>query len=167
MIAGNEVATESAPPRPAPAAVAWHYTTGERFCRIVEVGYIRPAVAGVTKPERPITWFTLSQSWEQTANKCIVSADETIHRLDMQQTYEYFGGLVRIGVLLSTVPHSWDSLRRNSGMSRKIAEALHQTAVEQGSNPDDWRGTFKSVPREKWVAIEVYQDGEWINVPID
>ena len=49
------------------------------------------------------------------------------------------------------------------GMPGKIARALYRTAIDQGSKPGDWRGTFDPVPQEKWAAVEVFDDDQWVS----
>jgi hypothetical protein len=143
----------------------WHYTTGRCFQSIVVDGEIRTATAFVNIREKPITWFSLNQRWEPTANKALITSDGTIIRLNMEQTAELDGGLVRIGVAPETAPHDWKALRELSGMTSKVAERLYRAAIDQGGRPGEWRGTFAPVPREKWVAVEVFHEGAW--VPVD
>lgn len=144
----------------------WHYTTGQCLVQILEAGSILPATAYVPKEERPIVWFSLNQSWEPGANKMLRQGDGTILVLNKEQTEELGGGLVRIGVAPETAPHDWHTLKELSGMSSTMAQALYRAAIESGARPGQWRGTFESVPRSKWIAMEIFKNGEWVPLEV-
>ena len=82
--------------------------------------------------------------------------------LTMEQTRELGGGLVRIGVAPETAPHDCGALKQLSGMSSKMAQGLYRAAINKGSRPGNWWGTFERVPREKWPAVETWQHGVWL-----
>jgi hypothetical protein len=145
--------------------ILWHYTVGRRLIQILRDGRIRPAIAGVPASERPIVWFTRSPKWEQTANKLWRAPDGRFIALNQQQTAERCGGLARIGVSPDTAPSDWKTLRELSGMSTREAYRLYNSAIRQGSRPGDWRGAFDAVPQSRWIAIELYEAGEWRRVP--
>lgn len=145
--------------------IVWHYTTGELFRLIVESGELRPATTYVPENERPIVWFSSNKNWEQTANKALRNNDGTVRSLDRDEMAALGGGLVRIGVHPETAPHDWHALKELSRMSSKMAQGLYKSAIRKGSRPGEWRGTFEPVPREKWTAVEVYQNNEWVPVP--
>lgn len=158
------------PPRSAPAAARttrtrWHYTTGENFISIVSDGVIRTATDGVPPGERPIVWFSTHPVWEPTA--CKGAMDENGRRfwLTMDQTREFGGGLVRFAVEAETAPHDWRALKELSGMPGWMAQHLYREGIRQGARPGDWWGTFEPVQRSKWIAVQVYQAGEWVDVP--
>jgi hypothetical protein len=144
----------------------WHYTTGQCFLQIVEDGIIKPAITGVPTHEKPIVWFSTNPHWENTASKAMRKPDGSIVTLNMEETAEHCGGLVRFGVAPETAPHDWNALRDISGMSPKMASALYQAAIRQGARPGEWWGCFEPVPRSRWVAVHVYQDGRWVGVPL-
>jgi hypothetical protein len=145
--------------------IAWHYTTGIGFIGIFEDGYIRPATGGVPRGERPAVWFSTNQYWEYTANKGWSNKiDGTRVTLTMQQTAERCGGLFRFGVIPKDAPYDWRQMRLLSGMSTKVANALHKAGTAVGASPRQWRGSFEPVRREKWVAMETMKDGVWVPV---
>lgn len=148
------------------AEILWHYTTGGKFVQIVESGEIRPATANVPEGERPITWFSSNQWFEPTAQKALTNEQGHVKRLGMAGTAELGGGLVRIGIAAETAPHDWRTLRELAGISSKMAQIMYQNAIEQGARPGEWRGTFDTVPREKWIAVEVFHEGKWTPVPL-
>ena len=145
----------------------WHYTTGQKFRLIVESGEISPATAFVPKGERPIVWFSTAPDWEPTANKAWQNSDGTIVSLDRELTAQLAGGLVRFGIAPETAPHDWHVLKELSGMSSETARGLYRVAIQQGSLPDQWWGTFDAVPCSKWIAVQVHQDGQWVDVLFD
>jgi hypothetical protein len=139
----------------------WHYTTGRWLDQILKDGFIKPATEGVPQGERPIVWFSKNQHWEQTVSKLGTNPDGTLIQLDMAQTGERGGGLVRIEVESMTAPHDWNDLKERSGMRAKMATSLYSSGIAQRARPREWRGMFEAVPRSKWIAIERYEDGRW------
>lgn len=85
----------------------------------------------------------------------------------MEGTRRRAGGLVRIGVSTETAPHNWQALKRLSGMKSRMAKGLEATGSKLNSRPSEWFGTFETVPRQKWAAVEVYQDGQWVPTPFE
>jgi hypothetical protein len=147
--------------------IKWHYTTGQRFFQIVSDGEIRPATAFVPEGERTIVWFSTNEEWEPTANKAWIKADGSRVPQDRDGTAERGGGLVRIGVAPETAAYDWNALKQLSGMSSKMASGLYRAAIDQRARPADWWGTFETVSRDKWKAVEVWHEGRWVSVPLD
>jgi hypothetical protein len=142
----------------------WHYTTGDNFYQIVEDGMIKPAVACVEMREKPAVWFSTRQDWEPTANKLLLLPNEQLKSLTREQTERYGGGLCRFGVAPDTAPHHWWAFKRMSGIKPRFARGLVWSARRDGANPADWWVSFAPVPRDQWVAIQVYQHGTWMDV---
>lgn len=140
----------------------WHYTVGIRYQLIERDGVIKPATAFVPQGEKPIVWFSLNQQWEKTADKSVKDEDGTLRHLNTAETAEVGGGLVRIGVAPETAPHDWKTLRELSGMTSAMAQGMYHAAIDKGARPGEWRGTFQAVPRSKWTAIEIFENGEWV-----
>ena len=136
--------------------IAWHYTTGECFIGIVKTGCILPTMAGVSGRERPAVWFTLNQFWEPTANKGWLEPDGTRRTMSREETCAKGGGLVRFGVTLETARYDWREFKKRSRIHPRVALALAQSARSVGSDPNDWRVCFEPVPREQWVAVDVW-----------
>lgn len=145
----------------------WHYTTGARFGRILCDGVIKPATAYVAKGETPAVWFSMNQDWEQTANKSIGCSDGTVRRGDRADTESVGGGLVRIAVAPETAPHDWTAYRRLSGIPPHHADGLEAVARADGADPADWRASFLSVPRAKWLAVEVWMGYGWDAISLE
>src|ERR1017187_5365481 len=142
-------------------ATHWHYTIDCSARLIFQSGIILPATAGIRDTERPITWFSVNPTWENTVRK--LWPDGTL--LDFQGYHARGIGLVRIGVAPETAPLRWKELRDLGGYTKKDAAILAKAAESWYANPLDWRGTFDAVPREKWLAIESYDTGRrvWVS----
>jgi len=143
--------------------IAYHYTYGDNFAKIIESGVIRRAVALIDVGEKPVVWFTLNPIWDPTVNKAAYGPEGEIVFLTKEETAQYGNGLFRFGVPLAVAPLTWSEIRQQSGMSPDIAKALEETANEKGSDPREWRGTFDDVPLSKCVAIDFWYQGKWID----
>ena len=124
--------------------LAWHYTTGEKFLKILEGGYLLPADSYLTPGERPILWFSRNQFWEETANKRWQNRDGTSIGLTMLETHQLGNGLVRFGVLPSRLIE-WPKLASKARMPVNLARALETSAAELGGNPAEWLGSLKKI----------------------
>lgn len=148
--------------------MVWHYTTGRKFISIVQDGCIRPTAVLIDKGERPAAWFSARQDWEPSATKGCIDK-ETGERRDCTFDEMYYGGggLVRIGIAEDSPSLvSWSDFKKQSGISPETAAALEQFGSEKGVDPDDWYAVFGNVPRENWIAVHVYSDGQWVDVPL-
>ena len=141
--------------------LVWHYTFGEAFRSILENGLIMPATANVSERERPIVWFSTNQEWDQTVPKGLMK-NGVIVDLDREAMIAAGLRLGRIGVSPVTAPYLWSTLKRLSRMNDRMSRGLVAAALAKGADPMEWRGTFESVPREKWVAVEVWQDSRFV-----
>lgn len=141
------------------AALAWHYTTGQKFESIIDSQYLDPKKTITPKNERPILWFSLNQHFEPTAQKSKRSANGIILPLGMQGTYELGGGLIRFGYPSAQLIE-WEKLARKAGMSKAVIQALARVGLEQSANPKHWLGSFKKINIDHCV-IEVFNGSEW------
>jgi hypothetical protein len=144
--------------------MVWHYTTVDRLVMIIAAGEIRPATTGVPNGEKPIVWFSTHPEWEPTATKAMKDRNGWTRRATIEEVEQFSGGLARIGVAPETAPHSWRELKHMSGMRSGEARRLERAAVEDRSFTGDWRGTFDSVPRERWLAVQVFRNGAWTDL---
>jgi hypothetical protein len=144
------------------ASLVWHYTVVERLNVILADGVLRPVAMGALKGVKPVVWFTSNQDWEPTANRLWQSPTGSWTRLGKDQTIVLFGGLARIGVAPATAPLDWKGYKEHSGIPPKAANTIYNEAVSVGARPGQWSATFDSVPREKWLAVEVWQDEQWV-----
>ena len=147
-----------------PTLIAWHYTTGEKFSRIIADGFLRPSTIGVVAPEKPILWFSVNQTWEPTATKPLGRPDGSIQLLTMEECRDYGGGLCRFGIDSKSLIR-WPELGKKAKIAPTLARGLCETAKTQGANPLDWFGTIKKVPVSRIARIDVMdENGAWIVV---
>ena len=124
-------------------------------------GFIKPADIGIAPGEKPVVWFSANQFWEETVWKVWVSEDnKTTRELSMGGLHDVCG-IYRIGVAAETAPLTWDDIKTTSGMPEASANGLQRVARERGAKPKEWRGTFKPVPKDKWIAVEKFDGLAW------
>jgi hypothetical protein len=141
----------------------WHYTTGENFIQIVEVGFLDPNKTVTLPGERPILWFSSEPFWEPTANKAL-SLDGAVKTLSMDETREHGGGLVRFGVRASVLIR-WPKLGRKAGMPPQTVRSLELVGIKQGAKPSNWYGSLKRIKVRECAAIQVMdENSEWADV---
>ena len=140
----------------------WHYSIYPHLLSMLRDGFIKPATAFVKPPERPIVWFSKSQTWERSVTKGLRLPDGSSVTLDFHGMVSHGVRPVRIGVSPEVAPYDWPALRRLSGMESRMANGLVRVARELGADPRDWCGTFEPVPMEVWGDIQVYDGGAWI-----
>jgi hypothetical protein len=85
----------------------------------------------------------------------------------MEYTEKHFGGLVRFGMAHETAPLNWYQIKRKANMASWMAKALEDVTIRKGGSVREWYGCFEPVPREKWLAIETYDNGEWVPLTQD
>ena len=145
--------------------ILWHYTKGIHLPKILDTGLIAPATAFVPEDERPVVWFSTNQWWEPSMapghpDQFVNGKFVKPHSMSMAETAESYG-LARIGVAPETAPHDWQALKKLSGMTSRMAQGVYRASIKCGARPGEWRGTFNVVPKDKWRAVEVFQDGRW------
>lgn len=140
----------------------WHYTVVERLQRILHSGEIVPPTVGSPRRAKPVVWFSSNPVWEPSANRLWRDdIDGRTVRLSKDQTYVLGGGLARIGVASDAAPHDWKAYRHLSGISADDAKTIYDEAVSAGARPGEWFATFDSVPRAKWLAVEIWDNEQW------
>jgi len=142
--------------------LAWHYTTGTNFFKIVETGFLLTTDAGIGPHEIPVLWFSRNQVWEPTSRKAVINSDGTLKKLTKRETFELGKGLVRFGfpeALL--VP--WKNLPKQAQISYTNARALETRGHAQGANPADWMGNLSKIPINELV-IEVMEESSWVRI---
>jgi hypothetical protein len=139
--------------------LVWHYSKGVHLERIMSSGVLRQTgVFGLSPdPERPVVWFSKRQDWEASSSMGIDG-----ERVSMRENHEQVG-LVRFGVDPGVVElHDFDAYVRLSGISQEAARGLVIAAQEwPRANPRDWLVSFQPVPREKWIAVQVWDGKRW------
>jgi hypothetical protein len=145
--------------------IRWHYTTGQNLGSILASGELRPAAPRASKGGKPVVWFSTSPDWDPSANLSRRGLAGAIERLSKDQTLVVGGGLVRIGVAPETAPHDWNAYKQRSGVAPKLAKQIYDAAIKLGARPGQWFASFAPVPRDKWLAIEVFEDDRWVVRP--
>jgi hypothetical protein len=149
-----------------PKNLAWHYTTGHIFLKIVDSGPLLPIPTNGAPPsERPVIWFSMERYWEPTASKACREPNGTIRTFSMTETYEKCGGLTRIGVDPDLVRlHDFGEFVQMSGIPSLHADWLRREGRRQGANPKKWRVSFDPIPRDLWAAVDVWDGRKWVRV---
>lgn len=139
-------------------SMVWHYTILDAFRSILHDGFIKPATEFVPPGERPVVWFSSNPVWENSAAKGVTEGG----RMRIATFDEHVSaGLIRIGVQSATAPYRWQETKELSNMDASVAQKLYRVAIAKGARPGEWYGTFDPVPRDAWVSVEIWRDGEW------
>jgi hypothetical protein len=127
----------------------YHYTTGDRFLRIIASRAILPATAHVEPPEIPAVWLSSAPVWEPSATKGVIE-DGVRRQASLAELIGLCGCLVRIEIDPSAVAWLGPSEFRNA---LRIPEDVHNRLIaaglEMGANPADWSavsGLSRSLP---------------------
>jgi hypothetical protein len=141
----------------------WHYTIQDRFEGILADGRIKRARVHLDRDERMAVWFSSNQHYEMTARKGTWESgvNRTLTFIEMTTL-----GLVRIGVEPSTAPFDWREFTKRSGISRPFARRLEKAGRMFGANPNEWFVSFDEVTVDKFVRVESYVMGRWIESEI-
>ena len=130
--------------------IVWHYTTGRKARLIFNDGGLKPAIANVLPPERPIIWFSSAGYFEKTALKGLQS-DEGYRTATITEMIELADGVYRFGRpfkgLLCAEP-----LRKASKMMLSEWRRLAKTAKAVGASEHDWWGSV-----DDFMSIEGMQ----------
>jgi hypothetical protein len=145
--------------------LAWHYTPGVHFSRIMQYGFIRGSTAGVPENEKPVVWFSLDQRFEPTAKKLLQQDDGTVQALSMEKTHAAYGGLFRFGVPPKHLM-SGDNLRRRANIQRESWNALVKSALRDGASPNLWYGSLDAVAVASCVIERMGADYAWAPIHI-
>ena len=138
--------------------LAWHYTTGQKFIKIVQSGLLIPTQVGVEDHEAPVLWFSQNPIWEPTACKGMIDAQGNNRTLSRHETREYGGGLVRFGFpARQLLP--WKRLRVAANIRKHTRIGLERAGRMMLANPDEWMGLLKPIPVSDLV-VDVLE-GEW------
>lgn len=171
------LATETCHPGKKTMSIVWHYTTfqglrmimaqaaikASRVYRISTEGQgIVPMI--VLCPKSKVTWFSANPEWEETANMAIADAGGScIAWYTKQETKPFI--LSRIAIADETAPYNLEDYRKLE--SADIASQLDKFGMSLGANPNEWRFCFGDVPREKWLAAEIWRGEQWASYDPD
>ena len=146
----------------------YHYTTGDRFLRIVASQAILPATAHVTPPEIPAVWLSTAPVWEPSATKGVIE-DGVRRQASLAELIGLCGCLVRIEidpvrVLLLGPSDFREALRIPEDVHKRLIAA----GLEMGADASDWRAVAGPVPLTAFRRIEFTVETEplhWIPWP--
>lgn len=148
----------------------WHYTTHAALEGIFDQGVIRLANKFVVEKEMPAVWFSSNPEWEETVRKSIkdtgtgkeigpFSRDDLLQHGFMPVRLELNPEHINNGIQLV----GWKKYKQISGISKKFAKSLEKTALDWGSNPKEWRASFKPVPIvDNCFIPECWNGEEWM-----
>lgn len=132
----------------------YHYTTGDRFLRIINDRAILPATAHVTPSEIPAVWLSSSPVWEPSATKGVIE-NGVRRQASLTELVGLCGCLVRIEIDPDRVQLLGPSSFQNA---LRIPDDAHQrllaAGIEMGANPADWCAVARPVPLTAFDRIE-------------
>jgi hypothetical protein len=132
----------------------YHYTTGDRFLRIIAFRAILPATAHVVPPEIPAVWLSLAPVWEPSATKGIVE-NGVRRQASLAELIGLCGCLVRIEIDSARVGLlSPSGFREALRVPPEVHQRLLAAGIEMGANPEDWRAVAGPVPLTAFRRIE-------------
>lgn len=146
----------------------YHYTTGDRFLRIIASHAILPATAHVNPPEIPAVWLSSAPVWEPSATKGVIE-NGVRRQASLTELIVLCGGLVRIEIDPAAVcclePGTFRDVLR---IPPDVHARLLAAGLEMGANPADWRAIAGAIPLTafRWVEFSVEADPlKWIPWP--
>lgn len=139
----------------------YHYTPAFRISEMLNSMEIKPAVIGLGKNEKPVTWISSNPFWENTATK-MMNTEMGLVQLTFNQQVQYFG-CARIEVKPNNlIP--WKSLKHQAKIDRKKAANLIEKGEKMGGNPNEWYGSLSPIHINDWIKIEIYENGKWVTI---
>ena len=146
----------------------YHYTTGDRFLRIVASQAILPATAHVAPPEIPAVWLSSAPVWEPSATKGVIE-DGVRRQASLTELIGLCGCLVRIEVDPAAVRLlEPDSFRDALRIPVDVHDQLIAAGLEMGAYPNQWRAVAEPIPLTAFRRIEFSVEAnppKWIPWP--
>jgi hypothetical protein len=138
----------------------YHYTKGHWLVPILADGLL-PSCQNedLVRGEKPALWFTTNEQWENTV---LLRDAPTLREAHNKATR--LGGLARIVCDESVAPIRWKEAVHLLSIPSKIANLLYRSAIEVGSRPGEWRVTVETVPVSSFLAVQIYDGREWIDI---
>jgi hypothetical protein len=146
----------------------YHYTTGDRFLRIIAARAILPATAHVAPPEIPAVWLSSALVWEPSATKGVIE-DGVRRQASLAELIGLCGRLVRIEIDSAAVCMlEPGAFREELRIPRDIHDRLIAVGLEMGADPANWRAVAGPVPLTAFRRIEFSVEADppqWIPWP--
>lgn len=150
----------------------YHYTTGDRFLRIIASREIQPATAHVEPPEIPAVWLSSAPVWELSATKGIIEEGingKTRRQASLAELIVLCGCLVRIEIDPAAVCCLEPGAFRDAlCIPPDVHERLITGGLEMGADPTQWRAVAGSIPLTAFRRIEFSTEAnppKWIPWP--
>jgi hypothetical protein len=132
----------------------YHYTTGDRFLRIVAARAIQPATAHVAPPEIPAVWLSSAPVWEPSATKGVIE-DGVRRQASLAELIGLCGCLIRIEIDPAAVRMlEPGAFREALRIPRVVHDRLLAAGLEMGADPAQWRAVAGPVPLTAFRSIE-------------
>jgi hypothetical protein len=61
---------------------------------------------------------------------------------------------------------TWAKYRHKSGLPSKFLDNMEMQGEIRGAKSTDWYCQFESVPKSKWVQVELWDGQKWEIIPI-
>lgn len=116
---------------------------------------LKLAQSGVPITEKAAVWFSTNPVYEATACKYGTTT--------LQGMLNF--GLNPIRYVVDMALTNWAEHKKTSGIVPVITWGLEQAAKQVGSNPKEWYCSYE--PVRKWLAVEAYQNGKWVELHAD
>lgn len=130
---------------------AYHYTVADRIASIDKYG-IQLARVGVPDTEKAAVWFSTNPVYDATA--CKMGTRSLKEMVDL--------GMNPVRYVVDMPLKTWEEHKAKSGIDPVLAKSLEKVGKKVDSNPKDWYCVYE--PIRKWLAIEAYQDGKWVEL---
>ncbi|KIX12728.1 hypothetical protein [Dethiosulfatarculus sandiegensis] len=145
----------------------WHYTIWPNLLSILDEKEIKPLTLFSRLPEEmPSAWFSIHPDWELTVRKSIPDpvSGEMVGPLGRKALVRMGCPVARIQVDPELPFGSWTRYSPLSGLPKYVKRKIKNQAKRFGARRGDWRVLFAPVSSENWMAVEVYQDKNWIDL---
>jgi hypothetical protein len=136
------------------AMKAYHYTVSDRIASIKKHG-IKLSEAGVSASEKHAVWISTNPIYENTACKAGTKSLEGMIKF----------GFTPVRYVVDREMFDWEYHKAHSGIKSAIARGLEESARQCNANPSEWFAVYE--PVKEWLAIEVYRDGQWVELDED
>lgn len=139
--------------------VAFHYTTGDALVGIIGSGVIELSEATPMQRAADVVWFTTSQEPDPTMR--LPDGAARREHLDLMHKTVGMGriavkdrGLLKLRefVTLTGLPYEF------------TLNGYASSGLELGADPNAWRVSPVPVPAEKWLSVEILEDGHWVPI---
>lgn len=148
--------------KPQNTTTVWHYTIGLRAEKILQCGIMRGATKHVPLNERPVVWFSMSQTFEPTAAKLKIQNGVT-SSMSIAEMIELGRGVVRFGLPPSTLL-TGDTLKKRARITSKEWSMLKASGLKMGADARNWYGSIEPVDASLCTFEVMSSTGKWERV---